>query len=91
MIPIPANTAYHTLKLYNPLNIKNSPVNALVSGRAIFARAIMTNKMVSAGALLATPDNFEISFTPVCFSSRSATIHMPIILMPWLNICIITP
>ena len=52
---IPAAAAYHLLKANKPLNNINSPIKAFVSGKAIFAKAITTNKIVSTGALCATP------------------------------------
>ena len=69
----------------------NSPTNAFVSGNAIFANAIITNKMVNTGALCANPPNSEIFLVPNCFSIKSITIHKPMILIPWANICITIP
>ena len=63
----------------------------MVSGKAIFAKAITTNKIVSMGALCATPPSCDILRTPVCLSINSITIHKPIIFIPWQNICSITP
>ena len=38
----------------------NSPINALVSGNAIFANATITSKMASAGAFCASPPSSDI-------------------------------
>ncbi len=43
---------------YIPVNIKNSPMNPLVSGKAMFARVMITSISVRTGALAATPAEF---------------------------------
>ncbi len=69
IILIPATTVYHILNLNNPLNIINSPTNALVNGNAILANAIITSIIVSTGALCATPPKLRnFSYTQLFFN-----------------------
>ena len=48
-----------------PLNIKNSPTNALVSGNAILANEKATNNIANVGCFLASPPKSFMDLVPV--------------------------
>ena len=65
------------LEEYTPLNIKNSPIKALVRGSAILASAMMTSMVVSTGAFCGNTAQFadltglELFFDQVYARSRA--------------------